>query len=186
MYCNHFLDIDTVEKSERSRWWQGSNTSIHFINSTSGVFVILSPQNHMLSVASLEIRVHFERSNKVVLILQARLRRIFCYCCLQKEYYKCGYECFNRSKGEIPRCIERCSAPVERAGAILQNEMNRFQVSAFSLPLAECTFSIFRNWLFVCVKLFHTIIVCNNCFQMALVKSTLSLQIGFSCRHVDS
>ena len=66
MYCNQFLDIDTVEKCERSWWWHGSNTSITFNNLTSEIFVILSPQNHMLSVASLEIRVHFERSNKVV------------------------------------------------------------------------------------------------------------------------
>ncbi|XP_024360441.1 uncharacterized protein [Physcomitrium patens] len=46
---------------------------------------------------------------------------------LQKEYYKCGYECFSKDKNQIQRCVERCSLPVERAGAILQNELNRFQ-----------------------------------------------------------
>ncbi|KAH8932462.1 hypothetical protein BDL97_19G073200 [Sphagnum fallax] len=46
---------------------------------------------------------------------------------LQKEYYRCGYECFNRSKGEIQRCVERCAAPVQRAGAILDSELNKFQ-----------------------------------------------------------
>lgn len=48
---------------------------------------------------------------------------------LQKEYYKCGYECFSKDKNDIQRCVQRCSVPVERAGAILQNELSRFQAS---------------------------------------------------------
>lgn len=47
----------------------------------------------------------------------------------QKEYYKCGYDCFSKDKNQIQRCVERCSVPAERAGAILQNELNRFQAS---------------------------------------------------------
>jgi len=47
----------------------------------------------------------------------------------QKEYYKCGYDCFSKDKNDIQRCVQRCSVPVERAGAILQNELNRFQAS---------------------------------------------------------
>lgn len=46
---------------------------------------------------------------------------------LQKDYYKCGYECFSKDKNDIQRCVKRCGVPVERAGAILQNELNRFQ-----------------------------------------------------------
>jgi hypothetical protein len=52
---------------------------------------------------------------------------------LQKEYYRCGYECFNRSKGEIQRCVERCAAPVQRAGAILDSELNKFQATTITL-----------------------------------------------------
>jgi hypothetical protein len=53
----------------------------------------------------------------------------------QKEYYRCGYECFNRSKGEIQRCVERCAAPVQRAGAILDSELNKFQATTMTLFL---------------------------------------------------
>lgn len=48
---------------------------------------------------------------------------------LQRAYYKCSYECFERSRShqEISGCVERCSAPMLKANGLLQNEMSRFQ-----------------------------------------------------------
>eukprot|EP00249_Psilotum_nudum_P034703 c54122_g1_i1 orf=120-554(+) len=48
---------------------------------------------------------------------------------LQRAYFKCGYECFDRrrSQREISDCVERCSVPVLRANSILENEVTKFQ-----------------------------------------------------------
>ncbi|XP_051118143.1 uncharacterized protein LOC127242602 [Andrographis paniculata] len=48
---------------------------------------------------------------------------------LQKAYFKCAYECFDRSKkqDEINNCVEYCSAPVLNAQNFVENEMANFQ-----------------------------------------------------------
>ncbi|MCO5581464.1 hypothetical protein L7F22_035349 [Adiantum nelumboides] len=48
---------------------------------------------------------------------------------LQRAYYKCSYECFEKSRNhqDIGACVERCSAPMLKANALVQNEMSRFQ-----------------------------------------------------------
>ncbi|KAJ4968382.1 hypothetical protein NE237_015083 [Protea cynaroides] len=48
---------------------------------------------------------------------------------LQKAYFRCAEECFDRrrSQEEINNCVENCSVPVVNANNLVQNEMNRFQ-----------------------------------------------------------
>lgn len=52
---------------------------------------------------------------------------------LQQAYFKCAYECFDRSRKqeEISSCVEHCSVPVVRAQQHFENEMAKFQVSLF-------------------------------------------------------
>ncbi|CAN0923054.1 Protein FAM136A [Linum grandiflorum] len=48
---------------------------------------------------------------------------------LQKAYFKCAYECFDRSRKqeEIASCVENCSVPVLNAQHHFEDEMAKFQ-----------------------------------------------------------
>ncbi|KAA8527241.1 hypothetical protein F0562_034662 [Nyssa sinensis] len=48
---------------------------------------------------------------------------------LQQAYFKCAYECFDRTKGqgEIGNCVENCSVPVLNAQNLVESEMAKFQ-----------------------------------------------------------
>ncbi|KAF5742779.1 protein FAM [Tripterygium wilfordii] len=48
---------------------------------------------------------------------------------LQKAYFKCAYECFDRRRrqDEISTCVEHCSVPVVNAQHHFENEMAKFQ-----------------------------------------------------------
>ncbi|XP_022734280.1 protein FAM136A-like [Durio zibethinus] len=48
---------------------------------------------------------------------------------LQQAYFKCAYECFDRSRKqeEISNCVEHCSVPVVNAQQHFENEMAKFQ-----------------------------------------------------------
>ncbi|KAJ7947446.1 hypothetical protein O6P43_028063 [Quillaja saponaria] len=48
---------------------------------------------------------------------------------LQKEYFKCAYECFDRTRKqeEITSCVESCSIPLSNAQHKFDNEMAKFQ-----------------------------------------------------------
>ncbi|XP_013635218.1 PREDICTED: protein FAM136A [Brassica oleracea var. oleracea] len=48
---------------------------------------------------------------------------------LQKAYFKCAYECFDRTRthAEISRCAETCSVPITNAQNHFDNEMSVFQ-----------------------------------------------------------
>ncbi|XP_010457666.1 PREDICTED: protein FAM136A-like [Camelina sativa] len=48
---------------------------------------------------------------------------------LQQAYFKCAYECFDRSRKqeEIANCVERCSLPVVNAQQHFEGEMAQFQ-----------------------------------------------------------
>ncbi|KAK4765317.1 hypothetical protein SAY86_026407 [Trapa natans] len=48
---------------------------------------------------------------------------------LQQAYFKCAYECFDRSRRqeEISNCVENCSVPVVSAQQHVENEMAKFQ-----------------------------------------------------------
>nr|ABK25974.1 unknown [Picea sitchensis] len=48
---------------------------------------------------------------------------------LQKAYFKCAYDCFDRTRSQnvISNCVERCSGPVVRANNVVENEMAKFQ-----------------------------------------------------------
>lgn len=49
---------------------------------------------------------------------------------MQGEMYRCGAKCCdqqNLSMDEVHRCIDRCSEPVNRAQALIQNEIQMFQ-----------------------------------------------------------
>ncbi|KAJ7980638.1 hypothetical protein O6P43_000024 [Quillaja saponaria] len=48
---------------------------------------------------------------------------------LQKAYFKCAYECFDRSRKqeEITNCVESCSIPLSNAQQRFDNEMAKFQ-----------------------------------------------------------
>ncbi|KAJ4751372.1 Protein FAM136A [Rhynchospora pubera] len=48
---------------------------------------------------------------------------------LQKAYFKCAYECFDRSRKqeEISNCVENCSVPVLNANNFVESEMAKFQ-----------------------------------------------------------
>ncbi|GAB2227641.1 hypothetical protein Droror1_Dr00009468 [Drosera rotundifolia] len=48
---------------------------------------------------------------------------------LQKAYFKCAHECFDRSRRqeEIGNCVEHCSVPVLTAQNVVETEMAQFQ-----------------------------------------------------------
>ncbi|CAJ2638576.1 protein FAM136A-like [Trifolium pratense] len=48
---------------------------------------------------------------------------------LQKAYFKCAYECFDRSRrqDEITNCVENCSIPLSNVQQTFENEMAQFQ-----------------------------------------------------------
>ncbi|XWS22144.1 hypothetical protein CRYUN_Cryun29cG0009700 [Craigia yunnanensis] len=48
---------------------------------------------------------------------------------LQQAYFKCAYECFDRSRRqeEISNCVEHCSVPVVNSQQHFENEMAKFQ-----------------------------------------------------------
>ncbi|GLJ15280.1 hypothetical protein SUGI_0250020 [Cryptomeria japonica] len=48
---------------------------------------------------------------------------------LQKAYFKCAYDCFDRQRNqqEISNCVEYCSVPVVQANNAIEEEMSRFQ-----------------------------------------------------------
>ncbi|XP_076951653.1 uncharacterized protein LOC143625084 [Bidens hawaiensis] len=48
---------------------------------------------------------------------------------LQKAYFKCAYECFDRRRkqDDISRCVENCSIPVLQAQNLVEGEMAKFQ-----------------------------------------------------------
>ncbi|XP_014500526.1 protein FAM136A [Vigna radiata var. radiata] len=48
---------------------------------------------------------------------------------LQKAYFKCAHECFDRSKRqeEISNCVENCNIPLNNAQQTFDAEMGRFQ-----------------------------------------------------------
>ncbi|WOH12504.1 hypothetical protein DCAR_0832008 [Daucus carota subsp. sativus] len=48
---------------------------------------------------------------------------------LQKAYFKCAYECFDRRRKQedIGMCTENCSVPVLTAHHMVEDEMARFQ-----------------------------------------------------------
>ncbi|CAN0923056.1 hypothetical protein LINGRAHAP2_LOCUS33372 [Linum grandiflorum] len=56
---------------------------------------------------------------------------------LQKAYFKCAYECFDRSRKqeEIASCVENCSVPVLNAQHHFEDEMAKFQAcSIYPFP----------------------------------------------------
>lgn len=55
---------------------------------------------------------------------------------LQKAYFKCAYECFDRSRRqeEITNCVENCSIPLANVQQTFENEMAQFQVSSTIVP----------------------------------------------------
>lgn len=59
---------------------------------------------------------------------------------VQKAYFKCAYECFDRTRThpEISRCAESCSVPITNAQNHFDNEMSVFQVS-LSLNSFSCS-----------------------------------------------
>ena len=48
---------------------------------------------------------------------------------LQKAYFKCAYECFDRSRRqeEITNCVENCSIPLANVQQTFDTEMQKFQ-----------------------------------------------------------
>ncbi|CAN8295426.1 unnamed protein product [Cochlearia groenlandica] len=48
---------------------------------------------------------------------------------LQQAYFKCAYECFDRTRNqeEISNCVERCSLPVVNSQQHFEREMAQFQ-----------------------------------------------------------
>nr|GMD97717.1 protein FAM136A-like [Ipomoea batatas] len=57
---------------------------------------------------------------------------------LQQAYFKCAYECFDRSKTqeEIGNCVEYCSVPVLKAHYLVEDE-----TAKFAIILLECCLS---------------------------------------------
>lgn len=50
---------------------------------------------------------------------------------MQRAYFKCAYECFDRRRNtqDIGACVENCSVPVLQAQNLVESEMAKFQVS---------------------------------------------------------
>ncbi|CAL9236795.1 unnamed protein product [Arabidopsis halleri] len=70
---------------------------------------------------------------------------------LQKAYFKCAYECFDRTRthAEISRCAESCSVPITNAQNHFDNEMSVFQE-----------------------RLNRSLVVCQDKFESAKLKKT--------------
>ncbi|XP_010278254.1 PREDICTED: protein FAM136A [Nelumbo nucifera] len=89
----------------------------------------------MNHVAAAEERIVSERLkrklNEVNAAAQAQLSGIQDHVnfTLQKAYFKCAYECFERrrTQEEINHCVENCSVPVLNAQNMVENEMAKFQ-----------------------------------------------------------
>lgn len=65
---------------------------------------------------------------------------MFCaFVLMQKAYFKCAYECFDRTRthAEISRCAESCSVPITNSQNHFDNEMSVFQVSLFQLEIDD-------------------------------------------------
>ncbi|KAJ7530150.1 hypothetical protein O6H91_15G081700 [Diphasiastrum complanatum] len=48
---------------------------------------------------------------------------------MQKAYYECASRCFERKRNpqDINNCVERCGIPLQRANAVINDELSRFQ-----------------------------------------------------------
>ncbi|XP_010413039.1 PREDICTED: uncharacterized protein LOC104699432 [Camelina sativa] len=73
-----------------------------------------------------------KRVNEVSSVSQSLLSPVFqdnVNFTLQKAYFKCAYECFDRTRthAEISRCAESYSVPITNAQNHFDNEMSVFQ-----------------------------------------------------------
>ncbi|KAI4387285.1 hypothetical protein MLD38_005128 [Melastoma candidum] len=86
-------------------------------------------------IAAAEERIVWERLrgklNEVNATAQAELSGVQDHVAfnLQKAYFKCAYECFDRSRRqeEISNCVEHCTVPVVSAQQLFENEMAKLQ-----------------------------------------------------------
>ncbi|KAL5190721.1 Protein FAM136A [Glycine soja] len=83
---------------------------------------------HEEQLASLRMRQKFEEVNVAA---QTNLAPVQDYVnfTLQKAYFMCAYECFDRSKRqeEISSCVENCSIPLSNVQHTFDHEMAQFQ-----------------------------------------------------------
>ena len=66
---------------------------------------------------------------------------------LQKAYFMCAYECFDRSKRqeEISSCVENCSIPLSNVQHTFDHEMAQFQVTHNSVIIFSVSSSVLSN-----------------------------------------
>lgn len=83
---------------------------------------------HEEQLASLRMRQKFEEVNVAAQTNLAPVQDYVNYT-LQKAYFKCAYECFDRSKRqeEISSCVENCSIPLSNVQHTFDHEMAQFQ-----------------------------------------------------------
>ncbi|CAA7405310.1 unnamed protein product [Spirodela intermedia] len=76
---------------------------------------------------------------------------------LQKAYFKCAYECFDRKRRQedINNCVEYCSVPVLNANNLVETEMEKFQE-----------------------RLQRALIVCQDKFEAAKLQQTKAAAMG--------
>ncbi|XP_022761507.1 uncharacterized protein LOC111307679 isoform X1 [Durio zibethinus] len=99
---------------------------------------------------------------------------------LQKAYFKCAYECFDRSRKqeEISNCVEHCSVPLVNAQQHFENEMAKFQMPWFWIILEKCYHYMSgeaakQHWtdlppiLLTQERLNRSLMVCQNKFESA-------------------
>ncbi|XP_042490281.1 uncharacterized protein LOC122070220 isoform X2 [Macadamia integrifolia] len=66
---------------------------------------------------------------------------------LQKAYFRCAHECFDRRRQqeEINNCVENCSVPVVNANNLVQNEMAKFQANMITRTV-EDIIKVHKMW----------------------------------------
>lgn len=121
--------------------------------------------------------------SKITFVWVILLKLIVCLNgnCLQQAYFKCAYECFDRTRKqeEITNCVEHCSVPVVRAQQHFENEMAKFQVSSFDFItwFQRKFYAILTVILYLAYWFIRTLgpTVMINFLDMMLISSILQL-----------
>ncbi|KAL2335865.1 hypothetical protein Fmac_010311 [Flemingia macrophylla] len=106
---------------------------------------------------------------------------------LQKAYFKCAYECFDRSKRqeEISNCVENCSIPLTNVQHTFDSEMAKFQ--QVLLPGSILTFNTFlllwSDSVFNTVqeRLNRSLMVCQDKYEAAKLQQNGAMNDLISC-----
>ncbi|CAL5214656.1 unnamed protein product [Lathyrus oleraceus] len=108
-HCNHHCQVLLGQRKWRTKPHQN--------------FQQISAEEHL---ASQRLRQKLEEVNVAAQTRLAPVQDHVNYT-LQKAYFKCAYECFDRSRRreEISHCVENCSIPITNVQQTFDNEMGK-------------------------------------------------------------